>query len=155
MKICYMEMGRMYQAQGDYRKALEYTEKFQKIQMELDPENLATLSYVYFDKGVSYFELGKQERTAGNGEMAETCWEKAKSQMTTAAAYNLKMRGEVALDTIAAQEYLGDICTAMNQYDEASNAYIAALEMAKKLLGDKSSRVQRIMEKMQYQKDSV
>ncbi len=39
----------------------------------------------------------------------------------------------------------------MNQYDEASNAYIAALEMAKKLLGDESSRVQRIMEKMKYQ----
>lgn len=153
--ICYMEMGRMYQAKGDYRKALEYTEKFQRIQTELDPENLSTLSYVYFDKGVSYFELGKQEETAGNREIAETYWEKAKSQMMTAAAYNLKMRGEVALDTIAAQEYLGDICTAMNQYDEASNAYIAALEMAKKLLGDKSSKVRRIMEKMKYQKGSV
>ena len=143
----YMEMGRMYQAMGEYRKALECTELFT---MNLEENNFSSFAYGLYDKGISYYHLGLEAREKNNNDEAERELNTALKNLSEALEINLRMRGYLALDTIANQEAVADTYAALHRYHEAANAYTAALTMAEKLLGENNSRAEAIKAKMEF-----
>lgn len=62
----------------------------------------------------------------------------------------MEMRGGLAVDTIDNQEYLGDLYVATNRFTEASNAYMAAINMLEKLYGGDYERIEKVKEKMKF-----
>lgn len=145
----YMELGRMYQAMGDYKQALEYVVKHEAITATYQQKNLSGLAYAYYDQGFCHYHLGLQAKTHGDAATATKEFQQAAKKLEEALSTNMKMRGALAIDTIVNQELLADVYVAMAQelYDKASSGYIAAKNMAENLLGKNCEQVQRIWEK--------
>lgn len=146
----YMEMGRMYQMEGDYRKALEYAQKQLEIIMVTSPDNKSGIAYDYYDSGVCYYHLGLEVKDI-DPEEATKNMNLAKQNLEHALELNMEMRGALAVDTIDNQEYLADTYAALGSYGEASNAYMAVISMTEGLWGKDHPRIERVKAKMNFQ----
>lgn len=146
----YMEMGRMYQVDGQYKEALEYAKKDEEIISKYNPKNISGLAYAYYDQGVCYYHLGLQEKVAGNEDTAMENWKLAVEKLKKALKQNLERRGDLAIDTIDNQEYLADTYQRISNEVGlmASDGYAKANNMAKKLMGENCLRSRTIGEKV-------
>ena len=147
---CYLEMGEFYRIKEDYNKSLESFNKYKEILEELNPSNLASLSIVYYDIGRVQYLIGNNRAAKGENDDAFSDYTTAKRNMKIAVDYSTKWRGGLAVGTIDTYEGLGDVCVLLKQYAEASNAYMAALEISNHLLGTDSERSRVIKEKMEF-----
>lgn len=146
----YMEMGRMYQMKGDYGQALSYSQKQEEILNKFSPEDASSVAYSLYDQGVSLYHLGKELSEQGQTKDAMEKWEQAVEKLDSALQSNLKMRGDLAIDTIDNQEYLADVYAAMGRLGDASNNYMAVITMTEKLMGKDCRRIQAVKEKMNF-----
>lgn len=144
----YMEMGRMYQAAGDFENALLYAEKDLKLLEEHFPENRSGIAYAYYDMGVCRFFMALQARKEGTE--APEMLQAAEKDLRIALESNRKMRGELALDTADNYEYLADVLAAGGRYAEASNEYMAAVNIVESLLGNDHPRYLLLQQKMDF-----
>ncbi len=147
----YMEMGRMYQAMGEYEKALEYTRRQEEILEAEEEKNYSGLAYDYYDEGVCYYHLGLAAREGGDEEKACRQLELALKQLKRALESNLRMRGEIAMDTIDNEEYLADTYAALGRYGDASNYYMAVVTALEQLLGKDCERISLVKQKMCFE----
>lgn len=148
---CYMEMCRMYQSIGDFEKALEYTKLQRELfEMHKDIGNPSAFAYIDYDEGVSRYNLALRLRADGESENADAELKKAEELLKRSFESNIKMRGDVAIDTIDNQEYLADVYAAQNKPAEASNCYMSVITMLEKLFGPKYERINRVKEKMMF-----
>jgi len=143
----YMEMGRMYQAKGDWATACEYVQKDLELIFAHRPEDVSGIAYGYFDKGACYYHMALE--TSDGGERTRLLSD-AEEQFTRAMDINMKMRGALAIDTIDNQEFLADVYTAQGRMAEASNAYMAVLTMVENLLGSNHPRIAKVKAKMDF-----
>ena len=143
--LVFMEMGSIAREEGDYRKALEMAEKYGEELSKYESKESNNYTYYYMDKGICEYRLGLQEAGSGAGK---EYLDAALEDMRTALTRNLDNRGEVAMDTVDCQEYVGDILTAQGNSAEALDAYLAADRMASALLGADSERACAIRVKM-------
>jgi len=144
----YMELGRLYQAMGRFEDALECTQMYLKCQ--IGEESPGAKAYAAYDMGVSRYHLALQAAEAGDqaeaaAQLAQSC-----KLLEDALEINLRHRGGLALDTIRNQEQLADVLAAQGRLGEASNAYMAAMNMAEKLLGEDDPQVAAIRKKMHF-----
>ena len=144
----YMEMGRMYQAMGDYEKAWEYVDRQEQIYLRNDSANVSGFAYIWYDKGVCHYHMGRKAREAGNPQAAKEQFDLALKLLSDALESNLKMRGELAWDTIDNQEYLADTYAALGNYGSASNYYMAVASSVERLGGKNHPRLGTVKEKM-------
>lgn len=141
-----MEIGRMYQVLGDYEKALHHA-RIYKNYMENDKRQIrSNIAYGLYDVGVCEYHLGLRT----NGEEADEHFAEAEKNLKKALELNMEMRGGLAVDTIDNQEYLGDLYVATNRFSEASNAYMAVINMLEKLYGGDYERIEKVKEKMKF-----
>ncbi len=148
----YMELGRMYQMKGEYRKALECTQLHEQSVSERNPSGLA---YSFFDEGVSLYHLGLEARSDGKEEEARQCWNQAEDKLSRALEINLRMRGTLAADTVENQEALGDLYVAQGRLGEASNAYMAVFTMMENLFGKNDPRLVSVKKKMNFGQETT
>lgn len=146
----YMEIGRMYQQFGDYDEALKYAEKYKETMQNFSKTYSSSYAYALFDIGVCKFNVGLEKKKESAIE-AEQSFIQAEESLCAALEINLKMRGELANDTIDNQEYLGDLYVAMGRYGDASNAYMAVVSMLEKLYDPNCDRIQRVKRKMKFE----
>lgn len=146
---CYMEMGRMYQAKGNYEQALFCAEKYEEL-INQGGTNPSGNAYALYDIGISYYHLGLKAAKANNKEEANRHYCLAEQKLNEALKINLHMRGNVAIDVLDNYESLGELYATQERYGEASNAYMAALSIAESLLGKDHSRSQKLKEKMSF-----
>ncbi len=149
----YMEMGRMYQAMGDYQTAWDYTDKQEQIFLRSGSSNASGFAYIHYDKGVCHYHMGKKAQAEGDLQAAARQYEKALVLLSDALGSNLKMRGELAWDTIDNQEYLADTYAAMGNYGAASNYYMAVASSVERLGGKDHPRLLSVREKMCFSTD--
>jgi tetratricopeptide (TPR) repeat protein len=145
--IVFMEMGQMYQAAGNYVKALEMVDAFARGLEERGDTESNNYTYAYENRGKAYLGLARE---CDDPEKRGQYLALALEMMSQALERNLRKRGEVAMDSIDCQEYLGDIYTEMGDFGEAANAYMAAAEMLKRLFGEDYGRLAVIREKMRF-----
>jgi len=143
----YFEIGRLYQAKGDYYSGLTYAEKSGDTFQKSNPDDISIMAFPYFDKGVCYYHIGLEKQTSGDTAEAIRLLQLAESNLNTALNINKKMRGEVAIDTITNQEYLGDVYVALGHKEDALNAYSSTIYMLEKLFGADYERINLIKEK--------
>lgn len=146
----YMEMGRMYQCKSDYLMALEYADKARTLYENIDPENVSSISYTYYDMGVCYYHLGVNENTIGNKQNAQNLFMLAEKNLKIALESNLNMRGKWAIDTIDNVEYLADTYVAQGKFGQASNNYMLVLTMLENLFGETHERIIIVKKKMDF-----
>ena len=146
----YMELGRMYQAMGNYHKALECTQQHLDLQLKYSPDNLSGIAYSNYDLGVSRYHLGMQAKARGDEEEAAASFALAEELLSKALDSNMKMRGTLAIDTIDNQETLADLYAAQGRLGDASNAYMAVLTMVENLLGAAHPRMDAVKKKMAF-----
>ena len=146
----YMEMGRMYQAMGEYNQAYEYASKYTQLVEQYCPENVSGIAYGYYDCGVCRYHLALQLRRDGDEEGAIKQLADAENNLSRSLASNLKMRGALAVDTIDNQEYLADVYAAQHRFGDASNGYMAVLTMVENLLGKDHPRTLIVKQKMNF-----
>lgn len=146
----YMEMGRMYQQFGDYAKALEYAEKYEEAMRGFSENDSSGYAYALYDIGVCKLNIGLEKKKASPCE-AEADFAEAEEKLLAALKINLKMRGELANDTIDNQEILGDLYASTERYGDASNAYMAVISMLEKLYGPECEGIERVKEKMKFE----
>ena len=145
--VVFMEMGKMYQAAGNYVKALEMVDAFAGDLEEKGETESNNYTYAYENRGKAYLGLaGECDDPEKRGQYLALALE----MMSKALERNLRMRGEVAMDSIDCQEYLGDIYAELGDLGEAANAYMAAAEMLKRLFGEDYGRLAVIREKMRF-----
>ena len=142
-----MEMGKMYQAAGNYVKALEMVDAFAGDLEEKGETEGNNYTYAHENRGKAYLGLAGE---CDDPEKRRQYLALALEMMSEALERNLRMRGEVAMDSIDCQEYLGDIYTELGDFGEAANAYMAAAEMLKRLFGEDYGRLAVIREKMRF-----
>ena len=99
---------------------------------------------------MSLYHLGKELSEQGQTKDAMEKWEQAVEKLDSALQSNLKMRGDLAIDTIDNQEYLADVYAAMGRLGDASNNYMAVITMTEKLMGKDCRRIQAVKEKMNF-----
>lgn len=85
-----------------------YTRRQEEILEAEEEKNYSGLAYDYYDEGVCYYHLGLAAREGGDEEKACRQLELALKQLKRALESNLRMRGEIAMDTIDNEEYLAD-----------------------------------------------
>lgn len=146
----YMEMSRMYQSVGDYRKALEYTQLRREIFNQLDSKSVSAIAYTDYDEGVSRYHLALEFRDQGMEDQAVEQLNLALATLQRALDSNMHMRGTLAIDTIDNQEMLADVYAAQGRYGDASNAYMAVLSMLTSLLGPDCPRIADVKKKMDF-----
>lgn len=146
---CYMEMGRMYQAEGNYEQALFCVEKYEGL-INWENNNPSGKAYALYDTGISHYQLGLKAARANDKEGASRHYCLAEQKLKEALEINLHMRGNVAIDVLDNHESLGDLYAVQERYGDASNAYMAALSIAESLLGKNHSRIQKLKEKMSF-----
>lgn len=144
----YMELGRLYQAMERFEDALECTQKY--LESQVGEESPGAKAYAAYDMGVSRYHLARKAAEVGNQEEAATQLEQSRELLEDALAINIKHRGALALDTIRNQEQLADVLAAQGKLGEASNAYMAAMNMAERLLGKDDPQVTAIRKKMHF-----
>lgn len=147
----HMELGRLYQAAGDYEKALVYSNRYGEMQETHNLASISSRAYALYDQGVSLYHLGVNARQRGDAAAAMEYWTDAEQRLRRALEINMKMRGGLAIDTLDNQEYLADTLAAMGRYSAASNEYMAVLGMAEALLGSDHPRPALIREKMNFE----
>ncbi len=143
------ETGRMYQQRLDFKTALEYAQRSQAIFKRVNPHNVSSISYTYYDTGVCYYHLGMQELALGN-DAATSLFEQAKQNLHIALESNTKMRGAYAIDTIDNAEYLADTYRALRQHADATNYYMLVLSMLETLFGKEHPRIDSVKAKMNF-----
>ncbi len=147
----YMEMCRMYQFAGDYRKALEYTKLQRDIYAGFEStQNVSGLAYMDFDEGVSRYHLALEMRAQGDEAGASKELDHALDLFNKALESNIRMRGAVAIDTIDNEEYLADVYAAQGRYGDASNCYMAVISMLTTTLGPDCPRIETVKKKMDF-----
>ncbi len=148
----YFEMGRMYQKMDKYDIALEYTKKAEDLDQVVTFKfnNISTSAYREYDKGVSLYHIGLQKLKTGNDGDACKYLQQALELLKSSMAKNEKMRGDLAIDSIQNREYLADTYAALGQYGNAANEYMAALNSMEIVFGADSENVNRIKDKMNF-----
>ncbi len=141
----YLSMAQMYFNMKDYINAIKYVNMFGDIVLRVNENNISSLAYVYYYCGLSRYHLALEENENKNLHLNE-----AEKNLKQALEINLKMRGEMANDTIVVQEYLADTYAAMDRYGDASNAYMAVISMLEKLYEPNCERIIKIKEKMMF-----
>jgi len=127
--------------------AIKYVNMFGEIVLRVNENNVSSLAYVYYYCGLSRYHLALKEK-----ENKDTHLKEAETNLKKALEINLKMRGEMANDTIVVQEYLADTYAEMGKYGDASNAYMAVVSMLEKLYDPKCERIQKVKEKMKFER---
>lgn len=79
--------------------------------------------------------------------------DKAEEVLKKSQKINEETRGEVALDTLDNEEVLGDVYAEKKQYADASNSYLAVLNMLEKYFKHKTDKINEIKEKMNFKID--
>lgn len=143
----YFEMGRMYQAAGDYSKALEYVKLCEEMGFA-NHKNASGYAYIYYDKGVCHYNLGLEARKHGDETAAQAELELAEKELRRALEINSAMRGDIALDTIANRECLADTYVAMGCIGKAKEEYVTVKNALENLFGPTHARVQSISSKL-------
>ena len=143
----YFEMGRMHQAAGDYKKALEYAGLCEEMGYS-HHEDSSGYAHIYYDKGVCHYNLGLEAKRHSDETTARTELELAERELCRALEINSAMRGDIALDTIANREYLADTYLAMGRIDKASEEYMTVKNALENLFGPDHARVQSINAKL-------
>lgn len=146
----YMEMGRLYQKKGDYEKALHYVTLYAGTFSNENDQNNCAFAYSCYDKGICLLHLGLEKRQNDMKTEAQTDLEQARDLFLAALEINLKMRGQVALDTIRNQEALGDVYAALGEYANASNYYMAVISAYEKSFGKDYDKIRAVEEKMYF-----
>lgn len=144
----FLEMSRMYQIINEYEIALDYAEKFREILNRLTPENLSSLAYAYFDKGVCYYNIGLNEKKKLNIDKSLENFCLAEENLNLALEINNKMRGSIAIDTIDNYEYLADTCFELGKIDEAKNYYTKIVTILEKNFAYNCKRIESIKHKI-------
>lgn len=67
----HMEIGRMYQAMGNYEKGSQYALQFVELVQKYRPDNLSGAAYGYYDCGVCQYHMGIALQEAGNAAAGE------------------------------------------------------------------------------------
>ena len=147
----YGELGKLYRTKVEYQKALEYFKKYMNIMNEFDTPSISGIAYIYFDEGVCYYCMGNDERKAQNEAKAVEYFNTAIILFSKALESNVKMRGDVAVDTIDNAEYLADTYAALGKTNEAANYYMSVITMLEKLFGPEYERINRVKEKMMFE----
>ena len=142
----YMELGRMYQAAGDYARALECTDSYE--QYSDFTENRSGYAYRLYDAGVCRYHLGLEARERGDGAEAAGQWKAAAENLEQALEINSQMRGDIAADTIDNRECLADVYAAMGRIAEAAGEYEAAVNALDGLFGPEHQQIRTIQEKL-------
>lgn len=153
--LVYLELGRMYQIKKDYISALKCAEKYGEILERLHPENISSLAYAYLDKGVCYYYLGIEKQENGDITEGNILLDKAQCNLQKSLEINKKMRGEVAIDTITNQEFLGDTYVALGDYMRAIQEYEKVIMMIESLLGKEHSRYSRAVKKINVAREQM
>ena len=143
----YLSMAQMYFNMKEYMNAIKYVNMFGEIVLRVNENNVSSLAYVYYYCGLSRYHLALKEK-----ENKDTHLKEAETNLKKALEINLKMRGEMANDTIVVQEYLADTYAEMGKYGDASNAYMAVVSMLEKLYDPKCERIQKVKEKMKFER---
>lgn len=143
-----MEIGRLYQAQDNYEKAYEYAEKFTNLYSNCEKMSISNLAYGYYDSGFCLVKL-VQKLPSDSSEKIEKL-NKAEELLKKAKEINEKTRGEMAFDTLKNEECLGDVYAEKKQYADASNCYLAVLNMLEKYFKHKTDYINTIKEKMNF-----
>ena len=146
----YMELGRMYQAMGDYQQASHYSQLQLDILVRNRPDNLSGIAYCHYDLGVCRYHQALQARRNSNTAECDALLKQAEDYLSMALESNMKMRGGLAIDTIDNQEYLADVYKAQDRKGDASNAYMAVLTMVENLLGPTHPRLADVKKKMSF-----
>jgi len=145
----YMELGRMCQKTGDYEMALHHAQKYLTMMMEYGSKNVSNRTYAVYDIGICKYHLALEAQECGETERSVILFEEARKLLIESLENNLKMRGNVAMDTIDNQEAIGDVYAAMNRYGEAANCYLATISMLEKLFGSDYERIGNVQKKME------
>lgn len=144
----HMEMGRMYQAMGNYEKGSQYALRYVELVKQYCPDDISGVAYGHYDCGVCQYHMGIALQKEGDEVSAAEQLTLAVMNLKKALDSNMKMRGALAIDTIDNQEYLADVYVAQGRYGEAANHYMAVLGMVEKLLGESHPRINQVKEKM-------
>ena len=142
----YMEMGRMYQAAGDYARALECTDSYE--QYNDFTENRSGYAYRLYDAGVCRYHLGLEAQERGDEAEAAGQWKAAMEALEQALEINSRMRGDIAADTIDNRERLADVYAAMGRIAEAAGEYEMAVNALEGLFGPEHQQIRTIQEKL-------
>ena len=149
----YLEIGRMYQKLGKYWKGLDWALTYKQLLEENQLKNTSNYAYALYDIGVCYYYTGLEYKKSNDEDdlnYAKNYLLDARDNLLTALDLNMKMRGEIANDTIDAQEYLGDVYVALEKYGDASNAYMSVVSMLENLYGDNYERIEKVKKKMMF-----
>lgn len=145
---CYMEIGRLYQAMGNWDKALRYAMQYKKNIQDFYPNNKLGLAYAFYDEGICHYHRGIEFQKIGDNKGATVQWNQAIDLFHHALSINLQHRGGIAIDSIDVQEALADTYFIQKKVDQAADSYRSAQHMAEILLGKHSLRTQTIEEKL-------
>ena len=145
-----MEIGRLYQAKGDYEKAYEYADDFIKQYSNYEKKINSNLAYGYYDAGVCLLNMA-QKLDKDSKEKSEML-DKAENLLKEVQKINEETRGGMALDTLQNEETLGDVYAEKKQYADASNCYLAVLNMLEKYFPHKVDYINRIKQRMTFNK---
>lgn len=149
----YLEMGRMYQCINDFTSALEWADKYKKSLEDNNFNDGANYAYALYDIGVCCYHIGIEMRFDNKKQDESKLWlNNALDNFNKSLEINMKMRGEIANDTIDNQEYLGDVYVALERYGEASNSYMSVISMLENLYGENYDRIEKVKEKMMFEK---
>ena len=146
--VLMMEMGRLYQAKGDYAKAYEYADEYTRLYANHPKMNNSNLAYGYYDSGVCLLEMAK--KLDKDSKEKHEMLDKAEDVLKKAQEIKKETHGEVALDTLKNEESLGDVYAEKMQYADASNCYLAVLNMLEKYFSHKVDYIHKIKEKMNF-----
>lgn len=78
--------------------------------------------------------------------------DKAENLLKEVQKINEETRGGMALDTLQNEETLGDVYAEKKQYADASNCYLAVLNMLEKYFPHKVDYINRIKQRMTFNK---
>lgn len=149
----YLEVGRMYQKLGKYWKGLDWSLSYKQLLEENQLKDTSNYAYALYDVGVCYYYTGleyKKSNDENSFNYAKNYLLDARDNLLAALDLNMKMRGEIANDTIDTQEYLGDVYVALEKYGDASNAYMSVISMLENLYGENYERIETVKNKMMF-----
>lgn len=151
--VIYLEIGRMYQKLGKYGKGLDWALTYKQLLEENQLKDTSNYAYALYDTGICYYYTGLEYKKSNDKETlnyAQNYLLAAKDNLLAAFDLNMKMRGEIANDTIDTQESLGDVYVALEKYGDASNAYMSVISMLENLYGENYERIEKVKKKMLF-----
>lgn len=142
------ELGRLYLAKEDFEKAYECSQKYVDGYSKLTRVNLPNLAYGYCDVAVSLMGLSK--KLDDNSEEKNKMLNEAEELLKKAQKINEDMLGETSISTYETFALLGDLHTAKKQFSEATNYYLAVLNIVEKYFSHKTDYIEKIKNKMKF-----